>query len=162
MSVSGDIVRSYRAPRKVMRGLLAQGEREDRALAYLMVACGLIFVAQWPRLAREAHLDDTVPLQALLGGALMGWLFIAPLLFYGLAFVAHLVLRALRLRSTPFAARLATFWALLAVSPLFLLLGLSAGLAGAEAATGAVGGMLLVAYLVIWIAGLREAALEPA
>lgn len=143
-----------------MRGLLAQGVREDRALAYLMVACGLIFVAQWPRLAREAHLDDAVPLQALLGGAILGWLFIAPLLFYGLAFVAHLVLRAIGQRSTPFTARLATFWALLAVSPLFLLLGLSAGLA--EAATGAVGVGLLVAFLVIWIAGLREAALEPA
>ncbi len=34
--------------------------------------------------AREAHLDDTVPLDALLGGALMGWMFIAPLALYGL------------------------------------------------------------------------------
>jgi hypothetical protein len=37
--VSTDIVRTYRAPRRVVREKLANGEREDRALATLMAAC---------------------------------------------------------------------------------------------------------------------------
>ena len=54
MSVTTDIVRTWRRPRLVMRDLLAQGRREDRAIAFLMISCFLIFVAQWPRLRRVA------------------------------------------------------------------------------------------------------------
>ena len=54
MSVALDILRTFRAPRAVLRKRIASGAREDRALAILMGACLLIFVAQWPRLSREA------------------------------------------------------------------------------------------------------------
>src|SRR5690554_7026923 len=120
MSVSGDILGSYRSPRAVVRGLLAQGRREDRALVWLLLACGLIFVAQWPRLARVAHVSDEVPLAALMAGALFGWMFLAPLALYGLAAVLHLGLRALGRGGSMYGARLALFWSLLAVSPLWL------------------------------------------
>ncbi|MDP5360664.1 MAG: YIP1 family protein, partial [Paracoccaceae bacterium] len=83
MAVTNDIVRTWRRPRAVMRDLLAQGKREDRAIAYLMISCFLIFVAQWPRLSREAFLTGQ-DFDTLLGGALMGWLFIMPLALYGL------------------------------------------------------------------------------
>ena len=52
MALTVDIVRTWRAPRAVIRGLLNQGRREDRAVAFVMIACFLIFVAQWPRLKR--------------------------------------------------------------------------------------------------------------
>ena len=54
MSIVADIVRSYVQPRAVIRDRLAEGQREDRALMLLMLGCGLVFVAQWPRLARRA------------------------------------------------------------------------------------------------------------
>jgi hypothetical protein len=45
------------------------GRREDRALAMLIAACLVIFVAQWPRLSREAYLapDGGPPLEAVHG-----------------------------------------------------------------------------------------------
>ncbi|MCG6903904.1 MAG: YIP1 family protein, partial [Rhodobacter sp.] len=72
MALSSDIVATYRSPRRVMRRLLAMGQREDRALMYLFAACTLIFVSRWPGLKRQAFLDDTVPFDALIGGALLG------------------------------------------------------------------------------------------
>lgn len=159
MSLSADILRSYRAPRRVLRRQLAAGQREDRALGYLMVACVLIFVAQWPSLARAAQLDPSVPFQARLGGALMGVLFVLPLLAYGLAFLLWLVMRPFGAVSA-YATRLALFWALLAVSPLMLMqAGLTSALGGAGMAVQVFGLGVLAAFLVILFAGLR-AALE--
>ena len=50
----------------------------------LMAGCLLIFVAQWPRLSREAFLTGE-ELSPLLGSTLMAWVFLAPLLLYGIA-----------------------------------------------------------------------------
>jgi hypothetical protein len=36
MSVSRDIVATWRRPRRVMRSLLSQGRREDRAIMFLI------------------------------------------------------------------------------------------------------------------------------
>ena len=76
MAATRDIVASYRNPAAVVRRLLGQGPREDRNLVYLMVACLIFFVAQTPRLAREAHVNGT-ELDMLLGATLLAWLFIA-------------------------------------------------------------------------------------
>lgn len=156
MTVSMDILRTYRAPRAVFREKLARGTREDRALATLIGACALIFVAQWPALSRQAYLDPSVPFDARMGGALMGWLFIAPLAAYVIAAASHLVARLAGGRGTWFGARLALFWALLAASPLWLLNGLVAGFVGAGAALDAVGLLAVAAFLVFWGAGLWE------
>lgn len=162
MSVVGDILRSYRAPRQVMRKHLAGPRREDRALAWLLGACLLIFVAQWPRLARQAHLDDSIPLPGLLAGALFGWMFLAPLILYALAALLQLGARlAGRGAADHYAMRVVTFWSLLASSPVWLVQGMVAGLAG-PGGIGAVAGLAVVAAVAIFIgAGLREAALEP-
>lgn len=160
MSVSGDILRSWRDPRGVIRSLLRHGVREDRALAFLMGGCALAFVAQWPRLVRQAQLDDAVPLGALMGGALMGWLFIAPLLLYGLAAVLRLVMVALGRPVGWYAARLALFWSLLATSPVWLLHGLVAGAAGPGGLTQAVGLAALGAFFWQLVSALSTAALE--
>lgn len=156
MSITAEIVRTYRAPGAAVRDQLARGKREDRALLVLMLACALIFVAQWPRLSREAHLTER-PLDMLMGGALMGWLLVAPLLLYGLAALSIAVVRMAGFRVEPFAARFALFWALLAAAPLWLLHGLMAGLAGPGSSLTLVGALALAAFLWFWWAGLAAA-----
>lgn len=157
MSLTREIRLSWRAPRTAIRRQLADGLREDRALIYLVVACLLIFVAQWPRLSREAHLDPSVPLDARIGAALLGWLFMAPLFFYALAALSHLVARALGGQGSWFSARLALFWTLLVVSPLFLFDGLVAGFLGDGPQRVISGAILLGGFVLHWMLTLAEA-----
>lgn len=169
MPVVPDILASWRRPRAVIARKLAEGRREDRAIATLMGACGLIFVAQWPGLAREAHLTrlaaeaagtplDQVPtLQALMGSRLMALVFIAPLFFFLLAAISHGVARLLGGKGTGFGARLALFWALFCTTPVMLLQGLVAGFIGAGTAATVVGGLVFAVFLYLWINMLIEA-----
>jgi hypothetical protein len=138
MSVTSQILATYRNPRRVMRGMLAAGRREDRALAILVAGCVLAFVAQWPRLARDAYVQDA-ELDVLLGGALMAWIFIAPLLLYVLAALSRLAAAALRGQGTHYSARLALFWSWLAAAPVLLLHGLTAGFVGPGPALDLIG-----------------------
>jgi len=156
MPVTRDIVATYRGPRRVVRRLLDMGEREDRALVMLVGACVVVFIAQWPRLAREAHLTET-ELNPLLGGALLAWLFIAPLLLYAVALISHGIARLIGGRGTGYGARLALFWAFLAASPLILLHGLVAGFIGPGPGLQGVGLIWCGVFLWFWISGLREA-----
>jgi len=156
MAVTTDIVASYRRPRAVMRRLLAMGVNEGRALAILMAGCGVTFIAQWPRLAREAHLTGQ-ELNPLLGGALLGWVVIAPLAFYLIAYLGHLACRVFGGSGDGFAARLALFWAWLAASPLLLLYGLVAGFVGKGPGLTLVGAVWLAVFSWFWLSNLREA-----
>jgi len=158
MPVTSDIARSYRAPRAVFRDHLSAGVSEGRAFAWLMGACALLFVAQFPRLAREAHLSGGEPsFAALASGALMGTVFLAPILFYALAPLGALAARAFGARPGWRAARAALFWALLASSPLALLHGLAAGFLGPGPQQAAVGAAWGAAFLWFWGLGLAEA-----
>ncbi|MCP3969363.1 MAG: YIP1 family protein [Rhodobacteraceae bacterium] len=157
MSVARDIVATYRSPRAVMRRLLGMGPREDRALMYLIVACLLIFVAQWPQLRREALFDDTVPFDARIGAALFGWIFIVPLFAYGLAFACRRIAGFLGGHGTGFSARLALFWSLLAASPLWLLNGLVAGFIGPSAQLSVTGFVAFLAFALFWGLTMVEA-----
>ncbi|MGI1661728.1 YIP1 family protein [Palleronia sp. KMU-117] len=156
MSVTRDIARTYRAPREVLRRRVAGAPREDRALAVVMAGCVLMFVAQWPLLSRLAFEDPSVALDMRLGGALLGWVFIAPLALYLLAAAVHGVLRLFGGRANWYEARMALFWALLASTPLWLLNGLVAGFIGPGAGQTIVGGLALLAFLGFWGAGLWE------
>lgn len=157
MSVTGDILAMYRAPRRVSRRLVSGGVREDRALIVLMAACALIFIAQWPRLAREAALNPDVPLDALIGAALLGWLFVAPLVFYAIAALAHVLARMAGGQGTWFSSRMALFWSLLALAPLWLVQGLAAGFAGPGPLLTMAGIALILAFAVFWGAAIVEA-----
>ncbi|CUH82309.1 Yip1 domain protein [Tritonibacter multivorans] len=156
MAVTTDITATYRGPRKVIARLLQMGAREDRLLAVLMGFCALLFVAQMPRLAREAHLSGQ-ELNPMLGGSLLALVFILPLILYLLAWVVHLAVRAVGGQGEAYRGRLTLFWALLASSPLILLNGLVAGFIGAGPALNVVGGLWFVVFLWFWIAGLAEA-----
>lgn len=158
MSLSADIAASYRRPGRVVARLLAQDRREGRLLFYLMLACGLLFVAQWPRLMRQASPD--LPLEGLLAGTLFALVFVAPLLIYGLGALLALMLRVLRGPVDAYAVRLALFWALLTTAPLVLA---QAALRVVVPALASLAGVaVLAAFLLILIAGLRAALTGPA
>ena len=155
MSVAGDILATYRHPGAVIARRAGETPREDRALAVLILACTLVFVAQWPRLTRQATLNGE-DLRPLLGGALFAWLFIMPLVLYALGSLSHLIARPLGGRGSGYHARFALFWALLAAAPLWLIWGLVAGYAGPGVVLKLVGFVALLAFLVFWWAGLRR------
>lgn len=157
MAVTTDILRTWRHPRAVMRDHLALGLREDRALMFLMFASLVMFIGQWPRLAREAHLTGE-PLDQLLGPALYGWLFLVPLAMYLLAGVVTLVARGFGSAITGYGVRLALFWGLLAATPGALLFGLMVGMTGPGPGAQLVGAVWLIALAAFWVQGLREVA----
>lgn len=157
MGVVPDILASWRRPRAVIRARLAGAPREDRALVTLMGASLLLFVAQWPALSRAAFLDPSVPLDARLGGALMGCLFLVPLFAYALASISHWIAKAFGGKGTGYAARVALFWALLAISPAVLLQGLVAGFVGAGTGLTVLGVLVAIAFFWIWLSMLAEA-----
>ena len=157
MAILSDIARGWRDPAGLARAKLGQGE--GAALAVLMGSCGMLFVAQWPRLAREAHLKPEVPLEALLGAALLGLVFVLPLFFYGLAAVSQIVTRAFGLRISGYGARVALFWALLCLTPLLLLHGLTMGFLGQGGAVTLLGLLVVAGFGYLWLrmlAGVRE------
>ncbi|MGR3802308.1 YIP1 family protein [Marinibacterium profundimaris] len=156
MAVTTDIAAMYRRPRPVVARLLDMGPREDRALVFLMLFCALGFVAQLPRLSREAYLQEQ-ELNMLMGGALLGWVFLAPLMFYGIAALSHLVAKIFGGKGQWYGARIALFWALLASAPLMLLHGLVAGFIGPGAAQTLVGVLWLAVLGWFWFTGLRLA-----
>lgn len=167
MAVTTDIVATWRRPAAVMRRLLSMGRREDRALAMLIAACFVIFVAQWPRISREAYLvgESGPPLEAVLSITFFSMLMIWPLAAYAIAGLSHLFAlslpQRLRGRGSWYSARLALFWSLLATSPAWLFHGLVAGFIGPGPAQTVAGVILMVAFLSIWGMSLREAERAP-
>ena len=167
MAVTTDIVRTWRGPRTVVRKLLAAGQREDRAIAYVMVACLLIFVAQWPRLTREASgfgsssSEEAPQLAQLIAYEFMGWLMIWPLLLYAIAAVTHVIAKGFGGQGTFYTARIALFWSLLATTPVLLLYGLIVGFLGQGPGANLVGAVWFIAFAVIWFQSFREAESAP-
>ncbi|WP_432450116.1 YIP1 family protein [Aliiroseovarius marinus] len=157
MSVFQDVLRSYRTPRRVFRERLGVGTREDRALAILMFACLLVFAAQMPRLARQAH-ETGEDLNILLGAVLLGWVFIMPLVLYALGTATHVIAKLFKANTTSYGARFALFWALLCATPLWLLWGLVAGFIGPGVQMSLVGLIALSVFVLFWSLNLREAA----
>lgn len=163
MAVTNDIVRTWRSPRAVMRDLLAQGRREDRAIAYLMISCFLIFVAQWPRLRRVAEgyepsqFPAEVNFEGMMTYTFFGAVIILPLAMYAIAALSHIVARVLGGKGSWFGARLALFWTLLAISPFILLYGLVRGLIGGGLQADIVSWSGAAIFLIIWVQSLREA-----
>ncbi|WP_238365211.1 YIP1 family protein [Mesobacterium pallidum] len=157
MSLTQDIAATWRGPGRVVARLMTLEARESRALYFLMMASILLFVARAPTEARMAALDpEGPPLPARLFFSALGILAFVPMLAYGFAALSHGVARLLGAGQGGFSgARLALFWALLAISPLTLLMGLVAGLVG----QGMELSLLLYAWLGVfawfWIGGLR-------
>lgn len=158
MSIAMDIVRTYRAPREVQQRQMRAGESsEGRALAVLMGACFLIFVAALPYLSREAYLDPSISFQERMAGAFFAWLLMMPLVFYGVSLLVVLGLKLLRLAAPAHHVRMALFWALLASSPLWLFSGLAAGFTGESAGAAIASVAAIAAFCIFTIFGLVAA-----
>lgn len=156
MPVTADIAASYRGPGRVIDRLWAAGRREDRALMFALLACGLVFVAQAPWQARQAHLDPEVPLEARLYWSGLFLIFLLPFGLYALAALSGLVLRLLGHGGGFYAARLALFWALLASCPLILLAGMVAGFIGPGPGLSALSVIWLAVFGWFWAAGIAR------
>ncbi|CTQ50463.1 YIP1 family protein [Jannaschia donghaensis] len=177
MSVTTDIFRSWFRPRAVMERRLEQEPDEKIAFVYLAVFSVLGFVAALPGLIRQSREVDpetqrrmmeeaaerglAIPadptaatFESLFSGALMGWIFIVPLFLYGVAFLSHLLAKALGGRGTGLRARVALFWSALAITPVMLLLGLTTGFVGAGPAQLLVATILLCGFIWIWLNSL--------
>lgn len=161
MAVLADMRRAWSDPRGLIRDKVAQG-REPGALATLMGACVLIFVAQWPEMARLAQTHPDVPLDARVGGSLMAVVFILPLFLYFLAWVIGLLGRALGGQASGFAVRMALFQALLSAAPLFLLNGLVRGMTEPGPGQLAVGALALAGFVYLFLSMLLTVEREGA
>lgn len=159
MAASDDIVRTYRQPRVVMREHLARPASEPRALVFLLLALTVIFIGQWPRLSRLAHEMPDQPMVGLMMGTMLALLATVPV-FYALAALGHLVMKLFGGQGSWYGARLALFWALLAVSPLMLLQGLVAGFIGVGPQLSLISVLAGLVFILFWIAGLRVSEFE--
>lgn len=156
MSVTTDMVASLRRPREVMRRHLSIGRREDRVLIYLMATCVMFFLSYLPVVARNAHLSgEDMGLQ--LGSIILGWLFVAPLAFYVIAFILGVLLKVTPCKAGLYEVRLALFWSLLASSPFILLNGLTHGFIGPGIELNMVGGLWFIIFLWIFIGSMSAA-----
>lgn len=150
------VIESWWAPRRVVRGL--SGMPDPVMLVVLMVAMLISLIAQAPGNARAAALDPSIPLDARMGGAVMGTIFMMPLLAYGVAAVISMLSRLTRYRLDAQDSRLALFWALLAVSPATLLAGMVAGFIGPGPALTLTQTIAGLGFLFIWGAGVSALA----
>ncbi|MFN7001950.1 MAG: YIP1 family protein [Roseinatronobacter sp.] len=154
MSLMRNIARSYRAPGEVVTGLARGDLREPQVLFFALLACGLIFVAQWPGLSRAAVVDPSVTFEQRMGATLFAVMFILPLLLYGLAGLLQLGVKLYH----PVAGlhvRLAFFWSLLAVTPLMLLQGGLSAMLGPQDSLRAFQFVVFGVFLYMVGAGLR-------
>lgn len=156
MTVTHDLVATWRAPRAALRRHLARGQSEPFAFALLLVFLVLAFVSQWPLASREAYLAGEPSAAPRIMARAFAVLATIPL-WYGLAALSHLVARALGGVGTWYGARIALFWALATVGPLMLLQGLVAGMIGPGAALWAVMAGVGLAFLWLWLTMLHEA-----
>ncbi|MCZ0961574.1 hypothetical protein [Paracoccus benzoatiresistens] len=150
------VLQSWWAPRQVVRGLSAMPEAVK--LVVLMAAMLVFLIAQAPANARMAQLDPSVPFQARMAGALLGVMFLMPILAYGLAALTSALSRLTPWRLAPGDSRLALFWALLAVAPAMLLAGLVAGLVGQGPGLTLTQAVCGLGFLMIWGAGIAALA----
>ncbi len=159
MSMTANILRSYRAPRAVVRALIEQGLREPQVLFFGTLACAMIFVAQWPALSRAAALDPSVTFEQRMGAVLFATVFLLPLILYGLAGLLQLGLRMLRRAVPGLWVRTALFWSLLSVTPLMLVQAVFSAAFGPLGIASVFGGVVAVVFAYILVQNLREVTL---
>ena len=158
MTVTTDLVATWRRPRAILRQHLARGRSEPFALSFLLVFLALAFVGQWPVAAREAFLAGEPSASPRIMARALAVLATIPV-WYGLAALGHLAARAMGGQGTWYGARIALFWALASIGPLMLLQGLVAGMIGSGPALTLVTLFAGVAFLWLWATLLHEAEL---
>ncbi len=155
----------------MIRALIAANRGDERPEArgfiYLLAGLLLIFISQIPDLVGAGTTslaltqdmvgeDGPAPTDARLAITLFSWLFVWPLILYLFGGLTHLLAKGFGGRGQGVDARLALFWAVLAVSPLFLLRGM-ASVSQAGSLVMVVNYAIAAGFLWIWLSGLIEA-----
>lgn len=156
MTVSTDLLSSWRSPRQGLRRHLARGVSEPFAFTLLLVFLILTFIGQWPVAARAAYLANDPSIAPRILALAFAVLATIPF-WYLLAAVSRLIARLLGGKGNWYAARVALFWALATVSPLMLLQGLVAGMVGPGPALALVTTLVGGAFVWLWLTMLHEA-----
>ncbi|MGJ8596925.1 YIP1 family protein [Sulfitobacter sp.] len=154
MALTQDIFATYKGPRRVVSRFLAQGRNEVRALLFVLIAGVLMFIAVAPYQAREAQLDPAVPFEARLYWSALFYILIVPLMIYLFAAIIWGLARIARRQITGYEIRFTLIWALLATTPIMLLMGLTAGFIGPSIQLQAIGLIWLLVFVWFWISGL--------
>ncbi|UPH70558.1 hypothetical protein LGT41_0012260 [Abyssibius alkaniclasticus] len=152
MSLGADIIGAWRQGwGNALRRQMASGAGEERALGWVMVATVMLVAAQMPASYKAAAQNIDQPEQAPIAVLMIAVfsLFLAPLSFYALAALSHLVARLLGATGPFLNARLGLFWALLCVAPLALISAAFGNSLGPELSNPLQYVVLLV-FLVIW------------
>ena len=157
MALTQDILATYRGPARVVGRFLSQGRNEVRALLFILIAGLLIFVAQAPYQARAAELTPEGPLAVRLYWAGLLWVFLFPILLYAFAAVIWALSRLAGRKLSGYAVRFTLFWAVLASTPIVLLMGLVAGFIGPGIELQSVTIVWLCVFMWFWISGLLTA-----
>lgn len=156
MTVSTDLVATWRRPREILRRHLARGQSEPFAFTLLLVFLALAFIGQWPIAARDAFVAQEPSAAPRILARALAVLATIPL-WYLLAALSRLVARSFGGQGTWYGARIALFWALACIGPLMLLQGLVAGMIGPGSALSAVTLLVGLAFLGLWATLLHEA-----
>ena len=153
------IARAWRGASPAAQEELASGAQEPRLLAYAMGGCFALWLAQTPvqvltRLRAEAAAgvgpEDASDISMLVTANLVSMLFFTPLMLYGVAAQARMVLEAIGGAGGWFATRHMIFWSLIDAAPALLLGGLvSFGLD--LSGVGRWSGLPLVLANVVWL-----------
>lgn len=157
MALTQDIFTTYKGPKRVVARFLAQGRNEVRALLFVLIAGVLMFVAVAPYQAREAQLDVEVPLEARLYWSALFYILILPIFIYLFALVVWGLARIARRQITGYEIRFTLIWALLASTPIMLLMGLTAGFIGPGIQLQLLGLVWFLVFGWFWISGLLSA-----
>lgn len=156
MSVVTDILASWRGAAPVVRRHMARGRSEPFAFTFLVVFVLLALVAAWPEVARVAALEPGTPVMPQMLARALSLLSTVPF-WYLLAAISHLAARAMGGQGSYWGARVALFWALAAVTPALLLMGLVAGMIGPGVQLRLLGWLTFAGFLWLWLPALREA-----
>ncbi|MEM6438634.1 MAG: hypothetical protein AAF763_02905 [Pseudomonadota bacterium] len=149
------ILRAWRGARPAAQEELASGAEEPRLLAYAMGGCFILWLAQTPvqvleRLRVEAAAGEASDVSMLVTANLVSMLFFTPLMLYGVAALARMILRVFGGQGGWFATRHMVFWSLVVAAPAILSGGLvtfGLDLAG----IGRWSGLPLVLANLIWL-----------
>lgn len=157
MALTQDIIATYKGPGRVVARFLAQGRNEVRTLLFVLIAGVMMFVSSTPYQAREAELDPDIPLVARMYWSAFLYILILPILLYLFALLIWGLARIARRQVTGYEVRFTLVWALLASTPVMLLLGLTAGFIGPSIQLQVVGYIWLAVFGWFWAAGMLTA-----
>ena len=156
MTTTQLILANYRSPKKAFTEKLSEGISETKVFIWLLIACFLQFLARLPLLSREAHLDiDGPSLVSLIGGVLIGSIFLAPLVFYVFSMLLCLVVRFWFRDLKWIYFRGAFFWSLLAISPLVLVRGVLVGVLGSSFYINVLSILVFLYFIILIVSNVR-------